>query len=728
MKNIETYRALAITRKKELPVRLGIAVFLAFAAAAITKTQWPFVWLAVVVASQWIDLKVFEPLRREDDAPISRTRRAAFIVTAAMNTTVYSSICALTWFYGGDAGKVFAAITPAGGLLNIALHMHAVRPMLLAAGAPHAAYLVGLPLGQALLDQQALLPFSLVAAAGALYLLHMKVAVTRSAENERDLRAASERAIEAQGKAEAANTALAQSAASAAQERTFFNTILENVPAMLVVKDAVSRQFVLLNAAGEALLQVDRSMVLGRTDHDLFPTDQADGFLAADSAVIESGDPLLVELETVATPSGLVSLRTKKVVVQGDDGPRFLLAISEDITAQQQTAQALACALEKAEAANAAKSTFLATMSHEIRTPLNGVLGMTQAMEGESPSPRQAQQLAVIRQAGEGLLAILNDVLDLSKIEAGKLELENIEFDLALVVCGVHAAFAPQAALKGLTFDLVLEDIDGIYLGDQTRVRQILYNFVSNAIKFTQSGRIVAIARETDAGVELSVSDTGLGMTPDALGRAFETFRQADASTTRRYGGSGLGLAISHQLAELMGGQITVETEAGRGSTFTLHAPIHKVARPTLSEAPCSPLLSRGLRVLAAEDNLTNRLVLEVILAQAAIDLTLVANGAEAVAAWEGGRFDVILMDVQMPVMDGPTAARMIREREAAASRARTPIIALTANVMSHQIAQYATAGMDGHVAKPLSVGNLFEVMNKVVAAQAVSAGRSLQG
>ena len=724
MKKYQTYRAIALTRKKELPVRLGIALFLAAAAGTITSTAWPLVWLAAVIVSQVVDLRVFQSLRRQTEGALDRSRQALYVATAALNTAIYSSISVYAWVFGGDAGKVFAVIMPAGGLLNIALHMHSARPMLLAAGGPHAAFLLGLPLGEALSGRGGWADFGLVAGAGVLYLLHMKVAVSRSAAIERDLRTAGQAAVDAHAKAEAANRALAQSAARAAQDRAFFNTILENVPAMLVVKDAATRQFVLLNAAGEALLQTPRDAILGRTDHDLFPAEQADGFYAADSAVIASGEPLLIELETVATPKGQVCLRTRKVVVRGEEGRRFLIAISEDISEQQRTAQALAQALERAEAANAAKSTFLATMSHEIRTPLNGVLGMTQAMEGEKPTPRQAEQLAVIRQAGEGLLAILNDVLDLSKIEAGKLELEAIEFDLDAVVRGVHGAFAPQAALKGVAFDLVVDGIDGVYLGDPTRVRQVLYNLVSNAIKFTQAGRIVATARDCPTGLELTVADTGLGMSPATVARVFESFGQADASTTRRFGGSGLGLAISRRLAELMGGEILVESQAGQGSSFTFRAPIRKVDRPAAVVArACSPL-PKALRVLAAEDNATNRRVLEAILGQAGVDLTLVWDGAEAVSAWELGGFDLILMDVQMPVMDGPAAARVIREREAALGRPRIPIIALTANVMSHQIDAYSAAGMDAHVAKPLSVSDLFETMDAVLRGPRARSGR----
>src|SRR5215469_654336 len=231
-----------------------------------------------------------------------------------------------------------------------------------------------------------------------------------------------------------------------------------------------------------------------------------------------------------------------------------------------------------AEAANEAKSAFLATMSHEIRTPLNGVLGMTQAMAADGLSPVQKERLEVIRQSGEALLAILNDVLDLSKIEAGRFELESVEFDLADLMKGAHSAFTAIANRKGLSFDLTIEAAArGVYLGDPTRVRQVLYNLISNALKFTEHGEVRVTAAVADrAALVLTVADTGVGIAEERLAGLFEKFTQADASTTRRYGGTGLGLAICRELVQLMGGAIRAESEPGQGSRFTVSLPIAK--------------------------------------------------------------------------------------------------------------------------------------------------------
>jgi signal transduction histidine kinase/ActR/RegA family two-component response regulator len=406
-------------------------------------------------------------------------------------------------------------------------------------------------------------------------------------------------------------------------------------------------------------------------------------------------------------------------VLHAINGARLNILAARALEATQ---KGLMAAKEEADAASQAKSTFLAMMSHEIRTPLNGVLGMTQAMAMAPLSRAQRGRLEVVRQSGESLLAILNDVLDLSKIEAGKLELEVIDFDLAELMQGVHQAYAALADSKeGLSFSLDITGAEGVYRGDPTRIRQILHNLISNALKFTAEGEINVRAETTPFGLRLIVTDTGEGISPDKIDQLFAKFTQADASTTRRFGGTGLGLSICRDLVELMGGTIEVKSSPGEGATFVAELVTPRIgephAAPTLTslDSPQSAFAhgDRALRILAAEDNRVNQLVLKTLLSHAGVEPVVVENGALAIEAWEHSDWDLILMDVQMPVMDGLQAVREIRAREAKTGRRRTPIVALTANAMSHQVTHYLASGMDGLVAKPIQAGELFDAVSR---------------
>ena len=440
---------------------------------------------------------------------------------------------------------------------------------------------------------------------------------------------------------------------------------------------------------------------------------------------VEEGAPYHPEYRLVRNDDREVwTAGTCRLITDDQGQPARLIGALQNVTERKAAERALLQAKEDAETANRAKSTFLATMSHEIRTPLNGVLGMAQAMAVDNGlSEIQRDRLDVIRQSGETLLAILNDVLDLSKIEAGKLELEETQFDVTELARGAHAAFTAIANKKGLSFDLVIQpQAQGVYRGDSTRVRQILYNLVSNALKFTEEGEVrVSVARD-EFGLRLSVSDTGIGIPPARLASLFQKFEQADASTTRRYGGTGLGLAICRELASLMGGAITAVSELEQGTTFVVTLPLPWIGAsvvlpppPSIDAHPVEMTEGPPLRVLAAEDNTVNQLVLKTLLHQIGIDPVVVENGLQVVEAWAREPWDVILMDVQMPEMDGPTAAAIIRAREVAEDRARTPIIALTANAMAHQVAEYLGSGMDSFVPKPIEVGRLFEALQQVL-------------
>jgi signal transduction histidine kinase/ActR/RegA family two-component response regulator len=380
-------------------------------------------------------------------------------------------------------------------------------------------------------------------------------------------------------------------------------------------------------------------------------------------------------------------------------------------------------ARDDANAANVLKSHFLANMSHEIRTPLNGVLAMTEVMAMGELSAAQRERLSVIRESGSLLLSVLNDVLDLSKIEAGRLDLVDRDFDLASLALSIRESYSTQARAKNLEFGVfVAPEALGSWRGDADRLRQILGNLVSNALKFTLEGSVsVRFASADDGtGLRVDVVDTGIGIDAETLPRLFDKFVQADNSTTRRFGGSGLGLSICNELATLMGGGVHVQSREGQGSTFTVVVamPRGEAMAPAPVEAAPPPIESeRRLRVLAADDNPTNQKVIAAVLAPLGAEVELVADGAACVEAWKRGGYDIVLMDIHMPVMDGVEAARTIRSLEISESRKRIPIVAVTANALVHQVEGYMAAGMDGHVAKPIEVTKLYDAIETAVAA-----------
>jgi signal transduction histidine kinase/AmiR/NasT family two-component response regulator len=396
---------------------------------------------------------------------------------------------------------------------------------------------------------------------------------------------------------------------------------------------------------------------------------------------------------------------------------RLLAKLDENDKSLRQTMSELVEARDQANAANVLKSQFLANMSHEIRTPLNGVLAMADVMAFDEMSEKQRERLGVIRTSGELLLSVINDVLDLSKIEAGRLELAHHDFSLGALANGIEQTFRLSAAEKGLSFTVEVEPgAEGSWRGDPDRLRQIAANLISNAIKFTSEGGVEVRFTANDTGVRLCVTDTGIGIGRDKLPHLFDKFTQADATTTRRFGGTGLGLAICRELAQLMGGQVSAESIEGQGSMFVVDLPLERgeaIIAPVELIDDQPDVEARRIRVLAAEDNTTNQKVLRAVMEPLDADLTMVADGREAVDAWQEGRFDLILMDIQMPVMDGVEATRAIRAAEVEDGRPRIPILALTANALVHQVEEYVAAGMDGHISKPIELPRLYEAIDR---------------
>ncbi len=367
-------------------------------------------------------------------------------------------------------------------------------------------------------------------------------------------------------------------------------------------------------------------------------------------------------------------------------------------------------ALEKAEAealeASRAKSTFLAMMSHELRTPMNGVLGLAHALRGTTLDRQQSGYLEMIEQSGHGLMTILNDILDLSKVEAGKLELEAAAFDIRKSAAQIVLGWAETARLKGVDLRLEVDPATPAWLvGDDTRVRQILRNLVSNALKFTDVGHVAIRIAPTADGVVMTVSDTGVGMTPEQGARLFTPFAQGDRSTARRFGGTGLGLAICRQMAELMDGEIGVESVPGQGSTFTVRLTMSTAAAPDDAVDAEPDLDLAGARVLVVDDNAVNQMVARAILEAVGVSVATASDGHTALARLRVEDFDVVLMDVHMPVMDGVEAVRRIRAGEG--GRVDLPVVALTADAMIGDAERLLSQGFDDAHPKPIQPAGL---------------------
>ncbi|RYE64767.1 MAG: response regulator [Oxalobacteraceae bacterium] len=385
--------------------------------------------------------------------------------------------------------------------------------------------------------------------------------------------------------------------------------------------------------------------------------------------------------------------------------------------------EALDRSLADAEHANAAKSQFLANMSHELRTPLNGIIAMTELLEAHQTDERGRAMARTIVSSGHTLEHVVNDILDMAKIEAGQLQFETKPFGLDDVLQAVAHLHGASAAAKGIDLRLVIHpDASGVYEGDQTRVSQIVSNLVGNAVKFTQVGCVTITARRhRSRRLCISVSDTGIGFDRTTAARLFQRFEQADASVSRKYGGTGLGLSICASLSRLMGGEVKVRSVPGKGSIFFAHLSLPWQFALSASDKPVPATEvaldenDRLIRVLYADDHAVNRNVVGLILQPYGVEMTYAVNGREALEIATSQAFDVILMDVQMPEMDGLSATRALREHEALKGLPRTPVVSLTANAMADDIERSIAAGSDLHLAKPIRRAALLAAVQQLL-------------
>ncbi len=449
---------------------------------------------------------------------------------------------------------------------------------------------------------------------------------------------------------------------------------------------------------------------------------------------LDEGAPHDVEARLRRKDGGYEWVRIRGVAEAPQEGQHRRMSGSiQLITEKKRTELALIEATNAAASANRAKSEFLANMSHEIRTPMNGVIGMTQLLADTQLTATQHEYVEVIRTSGKTLLALINDILDVSKIEAGRMELEVRDIDLRTTVAEAIATFGAQAAAKGLALGAnVGPDVPSAVSADSVRLRQVLFNLIGNAIKFTSTGTITLDVRlesadDVRALVRFSVRDTGIGIPPDRLDRLFKSFSQVDSSTTRHFGGTGLGLSIVKQLADLMGGEVGVESEVGKGSVFwftvqfELASDSHQI-RNTPGHFETRPAVRgrsdiAGAHLLLVEDNAVNQKVAQRYLEKLGITCDVATNGREAIDAWQKGSYDLILMDCQMPVMDGFEATRGIRKLERHGKR--VPIIALTANALASDRDNCLAAGMDEHLAKPMEFERLETCLAQFLASRA---------
>ncbi len=442
--------------------------------------------------------------------------------------------------------------------------------------------------------------------------------------------------------------------------------------------------------------------------------------LAELAAAQREGRPCIIELENITKDGRSLWMEVSMAPIMKADGtPDVFIAIERDITQTKAHAAELSAAREAAEAAARVKAVFLATMSHEIRTPLNGVIGMAELLEETRLDAQQRQYLTTIIESARALLTIINDVLDLSKLQSGKSELRAEPFSVADCLRGAAELLQPTARKKGIALKLEGTPDLPLHLGDSGRLRQILLNLIGNAVKFTAEGQValtmgVLPGDEVDT-LRIAVADTGIGIAPDRLGYVFDSFTQADAAIGRQFGGTGLGLTISRLLAQQMGGDIEVSSVLGQGSVFTLTVRLPRAPAALPAPQPVDPMVPRtSLHVLIAEDNRTNMLIARKLLERAVRTLDEAPNGRIAVEKYRAAPPDLVLMDVSMPEMDGLSATRAIRAHEAEAGLPRCPIYALTAYAARDEAEECLAAGLDGVLTKPLARADLYGLLARV--------------
>jgi PAS domain S-box-containing protein len=624
--------------------------------------------------------------------PISDARRLQYLATLVGGATGWCVLGGLFWTSGTAGGAVSAVITWLAVLIFAQVNAYQSRLGYLVVGAAPA-------LGMLITTLVA--PNPAVNNAGAVWFM-MLVCVAFAATGARQTTQARRR--------------FDQATADLRASEQSYRLLADNVNDVISLT-SVDHQRLYLSPSIERVLGFTVDMLMSTPNYTyMYPDDIEAMKTFVDTVTVESGGKT-TQYRVYRADGSVVWAET--TFTRLSDGSGRLLGVSRDISHRKQLEDELRDALARSEAAAAAKADFLANMTHELRTPLNAILGFSGVLRTSTLlTPQDARRVELIHDASATLLGVVGDVLDYSKLEAGAFELDPQPFDPAATTHSAAAMIGDQAAAKGLALVAEIDEAMPLVVGDAPRLRQVLLNFLSNAVKFTRDGGVeVVCAHRIEADrchLRWEVRDTGIGIPDDQADAVFMRFTQADASVSRQFGGTGLGLAISKQIIEAMGGRIGVASLIGQGSTFwfEIAVPVAAEAAPALADARAGAALDRRLNLLVVEDNAVNRELITTLLSPFDIAVDTANDGAEALEAVTRAQYDLILMDVQMPVMDGLTATRRIRAMRPSAGRG-VPIVAMTANVLPEQIARCREAGMDDHLGKPINPARLLETLHR---------------